>query len=186
MVLVAQSVRALVCGTKGRGFEPHLAPKMNKTYKGVIESLTEKQIFVFGSNTQGRHGKGGALKAKEKFGAIYGQAEGLQGQSYAIITKDISSYPYKSNDIKNIVSQIGILYEKATEMSDYEFYVCYSGKGLNLNGYSSDEMAIMFSHFHIPENIVFEDEFYELILIYKAKQLEFSEKMTKLRDKNTL
>ena len=27
MVVVAQSVRALVCGTRGRGFEPHLPPK---------------------------------------------------------------------------------------------------------------------------------------------------------------
>ena len=28
MVVVAQLVRALVCGTKGRGFEPHLPPKI--------------------------------------------------------------------------------------------------------------------------------------------------------------
>ncbi len=27
MVVVAQLVRALVCGTKGRGFESHLPPK---------------------------------------------------------------------------------------------------------------------------------------------------------------
>ena len=27
MVVVAQPVRALVCGTRGRGFEPHLPPK---------------------------------------------------------------------------------------------------------------------------------------------------------------
>ena len=27
MVVVAQLVRALVCGTRGRGFEPHLPPK---------------------------------------------------------------------------------------------------------------------------------------------------------------
>ena len=164
MVLVAQSVRALVCGTKGRGFEPHLAPKMNKTYKGEIESLTEKQIFVFGSNTQGRHGKGGALKAKEKFGAIYGQAEGLQGQSYAIITKDISSYPHKSNDIKSIVTQIRRLYEFAVTMPEHEFYVCYSGSGTNLNGYSPKEMASMFAKGWISKNIVFEEEFFNLIL----------------------
>ena len=27
MVVVAQLVRASVCGTEGRGFEPHLPPK---------------------------------------------------------------------------------------------------------------------------------------------------------------
>ncbi len=173
MVLVAQSVRALVCGTKSRGFEPHLAPKMgNKTYKGEIESLSEKQIFVFGSNTQGRHGKGGALKAKQKFGAIYGQAEGLQGQSYAIITKDISSYPHKRNDIMSIVKQIIELYRLADTMTEYEFYVCYAGSGTNLNGYSPKEMASMFAKGSISENIVFEEEFYNLILAEKQKLMD--------------
>ena len=48
-----------------------------------------KFIFVFGSNTEGRHGKGAALYAKNHCGAIEGQAEGLQGNSYAIITKEL-------------------------------------------------------------------------------------------------
>ena len=60
-----------------------------KVYKGTILKLKPNQIFVFGSNTQGRHGKGAALCAKERFGAIYGQAYGLQGQSYAIVTKEL-------------------------------------------------------------------------------------------------
>ena len=54
-----------------------------------IKELKENEIFVFGSNRQGRHGKGAALTARNKFGAIYGQSEGLQGQSYAIITKEL-------------------------------------------------------------------------------------------------
>jgi len=45
-------------------------------------------IFVFGSNLAGRHGKGAALHARQHHGAIYGQAIGLQGHSYAIPTKD--------------------------------------------------------------------------------------------------
>lgn len=148
----------------------------NKTYKGEIESLTEKQIFVFGSNTQGRHGKGGALKAKDKFGAIYGQAQGLQGQSYAIITKDISCFPYKSNDIKSIVTQIRELYRFADTMPEHEFYICYNGIGTNLNGYSPKEMASMFANGSIPDNIVFEDEFLKLILIEKQKLIELVNK----------
>lgn len=43
-----------------------------------------EDIFVFGSNTEGRHGKGDAAMAKQYYGAVYGRAEGLQGQSYAI------------------------------------------------------------------------------------------------------
>jgi len=46
-------------------------------------------IFVFGSNREGRHGKGAALTAKTKYGAIYGQPEGIQGRSYAIVTKEL-------------------------------------------------------------------------------------------------
>lgn len=47
-----------------------------------------RQIFVFGSNLAGRHGAGAAKEAKLNYGAIYGQGIGLQGDSYAIPTKD--------------------------------------------------------------------------------------------------
>ncbi len=47
-----------------------------------------RQIFVFGSNLAGRHGKGAALEAVKKHGACYGIGEGPQGDSYAIPTKN--------------------------------------------------------------------------------------------------
>jgi hypothetical protein len=46
----------------------------------------DPEIFVFGSNLQGLHLAGAARVAREKFGAIMGQGNGLQGQSYAIPT----------------------------------------------------------------------------------------------------
>lgn len=49
---------------------------------------TNGEVYVFGSNLAGRHGKGSALVAKERFGARYGNGKGRQGQSYAIPTKD--------------------------------------------------------------------------------------------------
>jgi len=51
-------------------------------------SMVNKIIFVFGSNLAGRHGKGSALYARQEHGAIYGQGVGLQGNAYAIPTKD--------------------------------------------------------------------------------------------------
>jgi hypothetical protein len=54
----------------------------------MIESLDTNQIFVFGSNLVGNHAGGAALQAKEKFGAIEGRGEGMQGQSYAFPTLD--------------------------------------------------------------------------------------------------
>src|SRR5437870_4357129 len=58
---------------------------LEETQKEKIMAAT---IFVFGSNLAGRHGKGAALHARKHHGAIYGQALGLQGSSYAIPTKD--------------------------------------------------------------------------------------------------
>ena len=133
-----------------------------RTYKGDITYLKPNQIFDFGSNTQGRHGKGAALVAKEKFGAKYGQSKGLQGQSYAIITKDLTKFVHPSITKEQIIEQIEKLYQFALENKDKEFLVAYK-VGKNLNSYSSQEMADMFSSKKIPENIVFEETFSKLL-----------------------
>lgn len=143
-----------------------------KTYSGMIQNLAPNQVFVFGSNTQGKHGKGAALTAKNKFGAIYGQAEGPQGQSYAIITKDLTKNTHPSRTPEQIKEQIHNLYEYARENPDEEFLVAYSGKGTNLNAYSNQEMADMFSSEPIPNNIVFEQEFNELISITRESKAD--------------
>jgi hypothetical protein len=57
---------------------PHISPKW-------IKSLSEKEIFVFGSNLAGFHG-GGAAELAMEWGAVWGQGVGLQGQTYAIPT----------------------------------------------------------------------------------------------------
>lgn len=49
-----------------------------------VESLREGQVFVFGSDLVGCHSGGAAAMAMQRFGAVWGQAEGPQGQCYAI------------------------------------------------------------------------------------------------------
>ena len=49
-----------------------------------VESLKDRQVFVFGSNLIGYHSGGASLVAMQRFGAVWGQAEGPQGQCYAI------------------------------------------------------------------------------------------------------
>ena len=49
-----------------------------------IDSLKPGQVFVFGSNMIGYHSGGASLMAMQRFGAIGGQAEGPQGECYAI------------------------------------------------------------------------------------------------------
>ncbi len=134
-----------------------------KTYKYPIEKLEPHQIFVFGSNTEGRHGKGAALWARKYAGAIYGKPEGLQGQSYAIVTKDLTKSTHPSIDMMQIIHQIGKLYLEAELNPEKEYLIAYSVRP-NLNGYTVQQMAEMFSiHQEIPENIVFEEEFSKLI-----------------------
>lgn len=134
-----------------------------KTYKGEATKLKPNQIFVFGSNTQGRHGRGSALCAKQNFGAKYGQAYGLQGQSYAIVTKDLTKYKHPSITSDHIIEQIKKLYLFAEENPNLEFIVAYSGSGSNLNSYTNQELADIFSCTEIPNNIIFEKEFSNLL-----------------------
>lgn len=58
----------------------------NRITQSFITELQKDEIFVFGSNLSGSHGGGAAKIAYEKFGAIWGQGVGLQGQSYGIPT----------------------------------------------------------------------------------------------------
>ena len=136
---------------------------LRRTYSGFIHYLNKDQIFVFGSNTQGRHGRGAALTARLKFGAIYGNPEGIQGKSFAIITKDLTKKTHPSRTVAQITSQINKLYEYATLHPDKEFIIPYKCSDYNLNAYSSEEMAKMFASSEIPENIVFDKLFYELV-----------------------
>ena len=53
-----------------------------------IATLETGEIFVFGSNAEGMHLGGAAHTAHMEFGAIWGNGEGLQGQSYAIPTME--------------------------------------------------------------------------------------------------
>lgn len=58
----------------------------NSRVTGYVKRLKENEIFVFGSNLSGRHGKG-AAKTALKWGAVVGQGEGIAGQTYALPTK---------------------------------------------------------------------------------------------------
>lgn len=102
-----------------------------------ITFLKENEIFVFGSNTEGRHGKGAALVAKNKFGAKQGQSKGLQGQSYAIITKDLSKGE-KSISLDEIGEQFADLFEYANNTPKKKFYVTKLGSALA--GYTIEEI----------------------------------------------
>jgi hypothetical protein len=105
-------------------------------------------IFVFGSNKAGRHGKGAALYAKENYGAIYGKGEGIQGQSYAIPTKDENLNPVSVRDLQDA---IGRFCEYARENKQMKFALTPVGCGLA--GFKKSDVWGMFKFHGLPSNV---------------------------------
>lgn len=114
------------------------------------------KIFVFGSNLAGRHGKGAALEAKRKHGAIYGQGVGLQGRSYAIPTKDAQLKTLPLEKIKPYVEQF---LQFAKDHPQHVFWVTPIGCGLA--GYHPLDIAWMFRG--ASGNVDLPGEFRELL-----------------------
>jgi predicted NAD-dependent protein-ADP-ribosyltransferase YbiA (DUF1768 family) len=135
------------------------------------QNMPANGIFVFGSNTEGRHGLGAAKDAKNMFGAVQGQAEGLQGQSYAIITKDLAkgmkSIPLFGMEGKSIAEGVKTFVEFANNNPDKKFYVTKIGS--KLAGYTEEEIKNIFDAVNalyrddiqnfIPDNVILPREF---------------------------
>jgi len=106
-----------------------------------IDKLEANEIFVFGSNLEGRHGGGAAAVAK-KWGAIWGQGVGLQGQTYAIPTMHGGV-----ETIKPYVNEF-LLFAKAHP--ELKFLVTEIGCGIA--GFTVQEIAPLFKA-ALEENI---------------------------------
>lgn len=133
-------------------------------YTGNI-TPAEDVVFVFGSNPEGRHGAGAAKVAVNSFGAIYGQGEGLQGNAYAIPTKDLRvlyNKGFRSISPARITDSIRKMYDCARRNPDKRFMVAYRNtRERSLNGYTGYEMMQMFLNAGtLPENVWISDEWY--------------------------
>ena len=119
-----------------------------RTTPNNITTLETNQIFVFGSNQSGRHGKG-AAKTALGWGAIYGQAEGLQGKTYGIPTKDQSiRRTLRIDEIKPYVDRF---IEYARNHPELIFLVSEIGCGLA--GMKPKQVAPLFIDSKELENI---------------------------------
>jgi len=121
---------------------------------GDIKKLEPNEIFVFGSNEGGKHGKG-AAKTALGWGAKWGQAEGLQGKTYGIPTKDSSIRRTLSiNEIKPYVDRF-IEFAKANPQ--LEFLLTEIGCGLA--GLKPKQVAPLFKDAVGVDNIWFPERF---------------------------
>lgn len=119
-----------------------------------------RQIFVFGSNVEGRHGKGAALEARKKHGAKYGQARGLQGNSYAIVTKELRKHDiYTKPTISSIRDEVETFLQFAKDHRDWNFIV--SPIGCGLAGFTPGQIAPLFKGY--PYNVHLPPEFIRVL-----------------------
>ena len=118
-----------------------------------ITELKPNEVFVFGSNLAGMHGGGAARVAMERFGAIWGQGVGLQGQSYAI--------PTMQGGVETIQPYVDEFIAFAKTHPEYTFFVTPIGCGIA--GFTAQDIAPLFAHAMDVENILLPESFAKII-----------------------
>ena len=117
-----------------------------------INVLADGEIFVFGSNFQGAHMGGAARVAKEKFGAVWGIGEGLQGRSYAIPTME---------GLENLAPAVERFTSFAHQHKELKFFVTAIGCGIA--GYLPEQIAPLFLKAAYLRNVYLPLSFWKII-----------------------
>lgn len=119
------------------------------------------KIFVFGSNRTGAHGAGAALDAFYWYGAIWGQEEGMMGESYGIVTKELrrNMMPVELPEVEAGVRRF---VEFATAHPELTF--CLTPIGCGLAGFTVQQIAPLF--FDAPINVLMPREFLPVLKRY--------------------
>ena len=126
----------------------------NREYTpGFIRELKENEIFVFGSNLAGMHAGGAARVAVDKFGAVWGQGVGMQGQCYAI--------PTMQGGVETIKPYVDEFIAYASQHPELKFFVTRIACGIA--GFTAQEIAPLFAAAIDVENIILPRDFVENI-----------------------
>ena len=133
---------------------------VQRTTNDEIDTLVDNQIFVFGSNESGIHGGGAARKAFDDFMAEWGNPEGLQGQTYAIPTKNKNHKATLSID--EIKVYVDRFIEFAKNDSEHQFLVTEIGCGLA--GLSTVDVGPLFKDCKDMDNVSLPQLFWKEIL----------------------
>lgn len=125
-----------------------------------ITQLKPNEIFVFGSNTMGQHYGGAAKIAHEKFGAVWGVAQGLSGQTYAIPTIDFDTWKPVKRSFLLLCMQRFIRF--VHKNPGKKFYLTKIGCGIA--GWDIEEVKEIFQDAFngegiIPDNLIVPKEF---------------------------
>ena len=118
-----------------------------------ITSLKPNEVFVFGSNLRGMHAGGAAFTARVLFGAIMGQGEGLQGQSYAI--------PTMQGGVETIKPYVDKFITFAADHPDKDFLVTRIGCGIA--GFNPEDIAPLFKEALHMNNVWLPADFWRVL-----------------------
>lgn len=118
-----------------------------------ISELRENEVFVFGSNLAGAHGGGAARLAYNRFGAVWGQGVGMQGQSYAI--------PTMHGGVDVIKPYVDEFAQYAKTHPELKFFVTQIGCGIA--GFIPEEIAPLFREALDVENVILPKVFVEIL-----------------------
>ena len=129
---------------------------MERITSNRITELRPGEIFVFGSNLAGHHGGGAALLAWRKWGAVWGQGVGLQGQTYGI--------PTMHGGPEAIRPYVDEFVEFARRHPELTFLVTEVGCGIA--GFTPAQIAPLFADAVGVENIHLPQRFWDVL---KAK-----------------
>lgn len=127
-----------------------------------ITELAPDEIFVFGSNLAGHHMGGAARTAMERFGAEWGQGEGIQGQSYAI--------PTMFGSVEEIKPYVDRFLDLAYEWDENTFIVTRIGCGIA--GFTPEQIAPLFDRVADMYNVVLPRDFYEIIMRRRGESVD--------------
>lgn len=134
---------------------------------GTTPPARNGYIFVFGSNDKGIHGKGAAKIAVDVYGAIRGQAEGRQGNSYAIPTRvatwdaENKRWDMRTMSVADIQDNVNFFIEKAERADPKKFLFFVTRVGCGLAGVEDKRIAPMFKG--VKGNYSFAEEWEEFI-----------------------
>lgn len=127
---------------------------IGRTTPDFITSLAENEIFVFGSNLAGFHGGGAARVAHQRFGAVWGQGVGLQGQSYAI--------PTMQGGVETIRPYVDEFIVYARQHPELTFLVTRIGCGIA--GFTDEDIAPLFKEALGTDNIILPATFLDVLV----------------------
>lgn len=125
-----------------------------------INELSMCEVFVFGSNLQGKHYGGAARMAYDRFGAEWGVGSGQTGKCYAI--------PTMHGGVKDIKPYVDDFVEYVKNHPDNRFLVTRIGCGIA--GFKDKEIAPLFKDLKDFPNVCLPKNW--LLMLHKEEVLD--------------